>query len=99
MNFLVVQETDWIQRGPHQQHHLFERLSKMGHKVVVLDFEINYTPWPYAPLVAPRLICEQTTRTDTEANICVIRPSNYTIAWTSKDYIYGDLLHRINAYH
>ena len=75
MNFLVVQETDWIQRGPHQQHHLFERLSKTGHRVVVLDFEINYTPWPYSPLVAPRLICERTTRTDTEANVCVIRPA------------------------
>ncbi|MBS61106.1 MAG: hypothetical protein CL606_07375 [Anaerolineaceae bacterium] len=75
MNFLVIQETDWIRRGPHQQHHLFERLSKIGHRVTVLDFEINYTPWPYSPLVAPRLIYERITRTDDEANVCVIRPA------------------------
>ena len=75
MNFLVIQETDWIQRGPHQQHHLFERLSKSGHRVIVLDFEINYTPWPYSPLFAPRLICKRITRTDNEANVCVIRPA------------------------
>ena len=75
MKFLVIQETDWIQRGPHQQHHLFERLSKIGHQVVVLDFEINYTPWPYAPLIAPRIVWDRVTRTDAKANICVIRPA------------------------
>lgn len=75
MKLLVVQETDWIQRGPHQQHHLFERLSKIGHQVVVLDFEINYTPWPYAPLISPRIVWDRVTRTDTKANVRVIRPA------------------------
>ena len=28
MNLLVIQETDWLTRGPHIQHHIFERLSK-----------------------------------------------------------------------
>lgn len=39
MKLLVVQETDWIERGPHQQHHLFERLAERGHEVRVVDFE------------------------------------------------------------
>lgn len=43
MKILVVQETDWIERGPHQQHHLFERLETMGHEVRVIDFEFL---WP-----------------------------------------------------
>lgn len=43
MKILVVQETDWVERGPHQQHHLFERLETMGHEVRVVDFEFL---WP-----------------------------------------------------
>jgi len=27
MNILVLQETDWLIRGPNTQHHIFERLS------------------------------------------------------------------------
>lgn len=39
MKFLVLQETNWYQRGPHQQHHLFERLQAKGHEVVVIDYD------------------------------------------------------------
>ncbi len=28
MRILVVQESDWLKRNPHQQHHLMERLNK-----------------------------------------------------------------------
>ena len=44
LDLLVVQETDWLQRGPHQQHHILERLSERGHQIVVVDFEILYNP-------------------------------------------------------
>lgn len=40
MKILVVQESDWIKRGPHQQHHLMERLSLLGHEVRVIDYPI-----------------------------------------------------------
>src|SRR3989475_819542 len=43
MRILVLQESDWIERGPHQSHHLLERLSQRGHHVRVVDFEIG---WP-----------------------------------------------------
>ncbi|MEK7329140.1 MAG: glycosyl transferase GT4 family protein, partial [Chloroflexota bacterium] len=65
MRLLVTQETDWLKRGPHQQHHLFERLAARGHSVTVLDFEILYTPWPRAPLFAPRQEWPAVRRTPT----------------------------------
>ncbi|MEE9379291.1 MAG: glycosyltransferase [Candidatus Lokiarchaeia archaeon] len=42
MNILVLQETDWITRGPHVQHHVFERLSKNPSiNITVIDYDIN----------------------------------------------------------
>ena len=38
MKILVVQDADWTQKGPHQQHHLMERLSADGHNIVVIAF-------------------------------------------------------------
>ncbi|NVM52509.1 MAG: glycosyltransferase [Candidatus Helarchaeota archaeon] len=40
LNILVIQDTDWIERGPHQQHHIFERLGRKGYSIWVIDFEI-----------------------------------------------------------
>jgi glycosyltransferase involved in cell wall biosynthesis len=40
MKILVVQESDWIKRGPHQQHHLMERLSLEGHEIRIIDYPI-----------------------------------------------------------
>lgn len=42
MRILVVQESDWLKRGPHQSHHLMERLSMKGHEIRVIDFEIDW---------------------------------------------------------
>ncbi|MEK7788212.1 MAG: glycosyltransferase family 4 protein [Chloroflexota bacterium] len=76
MRLLVTQETDWLKRGPHQQHHLFERLAARGHSVTVLDFEILYTPWPRAPLFAPRQEWPAVRRTPTASpGVTVIRPA------------------------
>lgn len=42
MNILVLQETDWLTRGPHIQHHIFERLSKLPSvKVTVIDYDMD----------------------------------------------------------
>jgi glycosyltransferase involved in cell wall biosynthesis len=42
MKILVLQETDWINRGPHPQHHLLERLSiNPLINVTVLDYDID----------------------------------------------------------
>lgn len=42
MKILLLQETDWIKRNPHQQHHLMERLSLRGHDIRVIDVPINW---------------------------------------------------------
>ncbi len=42
MNILVLQETDWLTRGPNTQHHVFERISKNPNiKVTVFDYDID----------------------------------------------------------
>ena len=42
MHILVLQETDWITRGPHTQHHIFEDLSTINSiKITVLDYDID----------------------------------------------------------
>ena len=38
MKILLVQESDWLKRNPHQQHHLMKRLSLRGHEVAVIDY-------------------------------------------------------------
>lgn len=38
MRILVLQDADWQQKGPHQQHHLMELLSKKGYDVIVVGF-------------------------------------------------------------
>ncbi|MFX1451364.1 MAG: glycosyltransferase [Promethearchaeota archaeon] len=37
---LVIQETDWILRGPHQHHHLFGRLNRNKYDIRVVDFPL-----------------------------------------------------------
>ncbi|MHA1509448.1 MAG: glycosyltransferase [Promethearchaeota archaeon] len=42
MNIVGLQETDWLTRGPHTQHHVFERLSKnFNFKITVFDYDID----------------------------------------------------------
>ena len=36
MKILVVQESNWIAKGPHQSHHLMERMVSRGHEVRVI---------------------------------------------------------------
>jgi len=40
MKLLYTQETDWLTRGPHQQHHPAEMLSLRGHEVRAIDYEL-----------------------------------------------------------
>ena len=39
MKLLVLQETDWIKRGPHQQHHLLDMMALRGHEIHVIDYD------------------------------------------------------------
>ncbi len=42
MKILMVQESDWLERNPVHQHHLAEKLSRRGHEIRVIDYEINW---------------------------------------------------------
>ncbi|UUX92232.1 glycosyltransferase family 4 protein [Methanoplanus endosymbiosus] len=42
MKILLVQETDWLERYPHTQHHLMERLSLKGHSIKVIDYAFDW---------------------------------------------------------
>ncbi len=37
---LIIQETDWILRGPHQNHHLIGRLDQSKYDIRIVDFPI-----------------------------------------------------------
>jgi glycosyltransferase involved in cell wall biosynthesis len=42
MKLLGLQETDWLTRGPHTQHHIFERLSTNDNfHITVFDYDID----------------------------------------------------------
>ncbi|KAF5053927.1 D-inositol-3-phosphate glycosyltransferase [anaerobic digester metagenome] len=90
MNILVVQESDWIQRNPHQQHHLMERLSLRGHKIRVIDYEIDWRSNDEG-IISKRKVFENVHKIHEEASIDVVRPGlikipvlNYfSWTWTS----------------
>lgn len=75
MRILVVQESDWIERGPHQNHHLMERLSKKGYEVRVVDYEIMWRSHQDNSLISKRKIFENECKAVEGGGITVIRPS------------------------
>nr|WP_319374723.1 glycosyltransferase [uncultured Methanobacterium sp.] len=74
MNILVVQESDWIQRNPHQQHHLMERLSLRGHKIRVIDYEIDWKTSENKGLISKRTVFKDVHKIHDGARIDVVRP-------------------------
>lgn len=73
MNILLVQETDWLKRNPHQQHHLADNLSLRGHKVRVIDYELLW-PGEKKKLFSRRQIFSGISKTCRKASVTVIRP-------------------------
>jgi len=75
MRILLVQESDWLERGPHQQHHLIERLELRGHKVRVIDFEVLWRNKYSKGIVSKRMVYHTRGKVCKEARISVVRPS------------------------
>ena len=73
MKILVVQESDWVMRGPHQNHHLMERLSRKGHEVRVIDYEILGESSD--GLVSERRVFEDEWKAVDGGGVTVIRPA------------------------
>lgn len=74
MRVLVVQESDWVEKGPHQSHHLMERLSQRGHEVRVIDFEIRWREHG-GGLISRREVFFDVHKVAKNGGVTVIRPS------------------------
>jgi glycosyltransferase involved in cell wall biosynthesis len=74
VRILVVQESDWLDRGPHQQHHLMERLSSNGDEVRVIDFEIAWRSKPRKEFRTRRKVVESAPKICDGAHVSIFRP-------------------------
>ena len=76
MKILAIQETDWIKRGPHHSHHLLERLTKLGHHIRVIDFDIDWrNTKKKRKIISKRKIIQAKPKTIQGVNISIFRPS------------------------
>lgn len=76
MRVLVVQESDWIEKGPHQSHHLMERLSERGHEVRVIDYEILWREHGKSGAISRRDVFMNVQKAMINGgHVTVIRPS------------------------
>src|SRR3989442_3874401 len=74
VRILVLQESDWIERGPHQSHHLLERMVQRGHAVHVVDFDIGWRKQTSASIIAPRKVLTSPPKVIQGSEITVVRP-------------------------
>lgn len=92
MKILLIQESDWLKRGPHQQHQLADRLSLRGHQIRAIDYEILWRAQGKKELYSRRQVFENIAKTGTGARVTVIRPGIIKILWL--DYISLIFTHR-----
>ncbi len=79
MNILVLQETDWLTRGPHIQHHIFDRLSKnINFKIIVLDYDIDKMEQSKSIFIK-RKVYKNIRKTIMDSKVKVIRTSHLQI--------------------
>jgi len=74
MKILVVQESNWLTRNPHQQHHLMERLAARGHSVRVIDYDIDWKKENEGGISTPRTVYDDVNKILPVVSIQVIRP-------------------------
>jgi len=74
VKILIVQESDWLKRGPHQQHQLADRLSLRGHQIRVIDYEILWREQAKEGLYSKRQVFDNVSKINAEAKVTVIRP-------------------------
>jgi glycosyltransferase involved in cell wall biosynthesis len=74
VKILIVQESDWLKRGPHQQHQLADRLSLRGHQIRVIDYEILWRDQDKRELYSKRQVFDNVFKIHQGAKVTVIRP-------------------------
>ena len=91
MKILVVQDSDWLKRNFHQQHHLFDRLSVRGHEIHVIDFPILWRE-DKTDTISKLQVFENVHKVISDANITLIRPGIVKLPlldYISMYYSYG----------
>ena len=74
MRILLLQETDWIKRGPHQQHHLMDRMALKGHDIHVIDYEYLWKDDKERKIITGRKKINGAYKIFKDADITLIRP-------------------------
>ena len=74
MRILAVQETDWLKRGPHQQHHLLDRMALRGHEVRVIDYEYMQKADLHRLVIREREVYPEANKIFNDADVTLIRP-------------------------
>ena len=81
MNILGLQETDWLTRGPHTQHHVFERLSKNPNfKVTVFDYDIDKII-RLKSLIIKKNVYNNVDRAVENSNVTIIRTAHIQVPY------------------
>lgn len=80
MKLLVLQETDWLKRGPHQQHHLMDRMALRGHEVHVIDYEYLWKEDKERTIITGRKEIKGAYKIFRDADITLIRPGMIKIS-------------------
>lgn len=80
MKILMLQEADWIKRGPHQQHHLMDRMALRGHEIRVIDHEYLWKEDKEKKIITGRREIKNAYKIFKEANITLIRPGMIKIS-------------------
>jgi glycosyltransferase involved in cell wall biosynthesis len=73
MKILLVQESDWLEKGPHQQHQLADRLSLRGHQIRAIDYEILWAQGKKG-LYSRRQVFNNIAKSCRGARVTVVRP-------------------------
>jgi len=74
MRILLVQDTDWISRNAHQQHHVAERLNLRGHDFLIIDHDLLWQSSDATGLLSKRQVFDNVSKIMSDADINVIRP-------------------------
>jgi len=76
MRILLLQEADWIKRGPHQQHHLIDRMALRGHEIRVIDHQLQWREDTNTEVLPRRVIVPRAYKIypAAGAHITLVRP-------------------------
>lgn len=87
MKILVVQESDWLNNGPHDQHHIAEKLSTRGHEIRVIDFEIGWRVRRRDAWRSQRQVFNRVSKLYDGGQVTVIRPGIVHLRVPGADYM------------